>query len=174
MFFYSNFQVKWRSFRIMAISVVLHFFGILIAIFGAIFFSIIGIYNSDSKQSNVYLLNVFQIVLGSFCTIVSLIFLVYFRIKIMYVKKGMEPRTRNITNSTSQINPTIDIEPERGGQEDFISVNNNLDLQVEFNPDVYYTVMPIKVNSSTNNELPPSYNSLNELNQIQKGLDYEA
>ena len=129
----------------MATTVILHFFGIFIAIFGSLMMNIMGLYNTDSKQDSTYLLNVGQIIVGSFCIVASLIYLIYFRFRIMHAKKRLEYKQGQArARSAVSISPAIN--------------ENNQPVQADHDlVNVFYVAR----NMSANEELPPSYNSLN-------------
>ena len=154
---FSLIKVKWPLFKILITSAILHFFGIIVASFGSLFYNIIGIMNSNKENSH-YVLNVFMIIFGSICILASIGFLLYFRFKILYLQK-VEPNKTNQTANVQTRNQ-ISTNTNRLNENQMTEFNSisNPNSELPYENDIYYS----NVDGPYLYELPPSYNSINE------------
>lgn len=88
----------------MLLSAACHFLGGIVAIFGTIFYNVIGLLIADTSKSY-YVLNVVMMVLGGICIFASFIYLFYFRFRILLVHRVVPVRAQTIAVAIVAENP---------------------------------------------------------------------
>jgi hypothetical protein len=158
-------------FKLYLLSTILHFICIAISLFGSIYLNISAIVSSDLNQQ-LYIINIFMLVLGIFNMVASLAFALYFRFRVLAVQRSSavtpEPTSRegSAVGEQWQLEPPVTRNTRRQqrhtSQLDAAGLNDFYDTSVYFGGNRQHQ----QQSAAAENELPPDYDFVRMQHQV--------